>query len=161
METSVRLKRLREYSMSKSRKKTKPSFAKLSLLEEEAKKPKVKTHAQGRKPKYDSAQAIVDSAFEYFERCDKFKQQPEKAGLCLALGISRETYSQYRNSYPDAIKGIDLYIESAWARRLNGQSPAGAIFYLKNAFSKDFKDKIDGEVNHRGSIIYLPGKEKK
>src|ERR1035437_4693897 len=56
-----------------------------------------KEKRNGRPPKYESDELLIAKAQEYFALCDKNRQLPEKAGLCLALGISRETYSQYKN----------------------------------------------------------------
>lgn len=100
----------------------------------------------GRHAKYESAEAINKVTDKYFALCKKEKEQPEKAGLCLALGISRDTYSEYRKKYPDTIKAIDMYIESCWVKRLNAQAPTGAIFYLKNAFKEDFKDRTESDL---------------
>src|SRR4051812_37925427 len=97
----------------------------------------------GQPPKYKSTKELVDRMQEFFAICDKARQLPEKAGLCIYLGISRETYSQYLKKYPDAIRYANDYIESNWVRRLAGQSATGAIFYLKNAFKEDYKDRTE------------------
>ena len=108
----------------------------------------------GRPPKYKSDKLLVAKAQEYFALCEKARQLPEKAGLCLALGISRETYSQYKkDKFPDAIKGFELYIESNWVRRLSGQAATGAIFYLKNAFSADYRDRTETDVTSGGEKV--------
>lgn len=110
----------------------------------------------GRPPKYSKAEDLVSAANKYFEKCDLARQLPEKAGLCLALGITRETYSQYKKGdFSDAIKGFELYIESNWVRRLGGQAATGAIFYLKNAFRDDFKDRNETDVTSGGKPIPL------
>lgn len=102
----------------------------------------------GQPPKYRTEEALRDKIEEYFDLCRQSKDLPEKAGLCLYLGITRETLSQYRNhKYPDAVKSADLYIESCWVRRLNHQAAVGAIFYLKNAFKEEYKDKQDSDVS--------------
>lgn len=104
----------------------------------------------GKPPKYSNGKDIWDKAQEFFELCDSTHQLPEKAGLCLFLGISRDTYSQYRKKYTDTIKGIDMYIESCWVRRLNGQAATGAIFYLKNAFKDEYRDRYDTDITSGG-----------
>lgn len=104
-------------------------------------------HAGGRPPKYTTAIELWKVADEFFKLCDKHKQLPEKAGLCLALGITRETYNQYKKGkFSDVLKRIELYIESNWVRRLNAQAATGAIFYLKNAFREHYKDRIESDV---------------
>lgn len=112
-----------------------------------------KQKRMGRPPKYESGEEIWVKADEFFRLCDSTKQMPEKAGLCLFLAISRDTYSEYRKNFPDTIKAIDNYIESAWVRRLAGQSPTGAIFYLKNAFKEHFKDRNETDITTQGEKI--------
>lgn len=106
----------------------------------------------GRHSKY-TEKDLLEKTNEFFELCDKNRQLPEKAGLCYFLGISRDTYSEYRKKYPDAVKEFDNYIESSWVRRLNGQSPAGAIFYLKNAFKENWKDHQTTDITSGGEKI--------
>lgn len=110
------------------------------------KKKKGKRSTAGRPAKYETAEALQEGISSFFKLCDKKRQLPEKAGLCVFLGISRDTYSEYRKQFPDTIRFADNYIESNWVRRLSGQSAAGAIFYLKNAFRNDYKDKYDSDV---------------
>ena len=82
---------------------------------------------------------------------------PNKAGLCVYLGICKETYNDYKKKFSDSIKGFESITENAWVQRLGGSSPTGAIFYLKNAF--DYRDKqeieqsgkIDIEINYKKS----------
>jgi len=70
---------------------------------------------------------------------------PTKSGLLLALGISRETWREYkeRPEFVDAIKEAELCIEEAWVQRLKGQAVAGPIFYLKNAFKEEYRERTD------------------
>jgi len=112
-----------------------------------------KKNKPGKPPKYASGKDIWAKADEYFKKCDDTRQMPEKAGLCLFLGISRDTYSEYRKKYPDTIKAIDLYIESNWVRRLSGQAATGAIFYLKNAFKEEYKDRQETDITTQGQQI--------
>ena len=111
-------------------------------------------NAGGRPPKYNSSEELIAKAQTYFAICEKSHELPEKAGLCLALGITRETYSQYRKGeFSDAIKRLDLYIESNWARRLASSAATGAIFYLKNAFSADYRDRTETDLTSKGEKI--------
>lgn len=100
----------------------------------------------GRKPKFSNEKQVADLISEYFGICDEKKQIPDKAGLCLFLGISRDTYNQYKKKYPDAVKGADLAIEKAWVARLAGPNATGAIFYLKNAFHEFYRDRYETDV---------------
>ena len=107
--------------------------------------------------KFKNEQELINVATIYFGLCDKNRQKPEKAGLCLALGINRSTYNDYKKKYPNALKGIELYIESAWVRRLDGQAATGAIFYLKNAFREDYKDRTETDITSGGKPIPILG----
>ena len=111
-------------------------------------------HPGGRPPKYKTAEELISKANEYFDDCEKGHKLPEKAGLCLALGITRETYRQYRKGeFADAIKRLDRYIESNWVRRLAGTAATGAIIYLKNAFSADYPDRTETDMTSNGKSL--------
>ena len=82
---------------------------------------------------------------------------PNKAGLCVFLKISRETYYEYRrNRYIDAIKEFEAATQDIWVQRLGGTTPTGAIFYLKNAFSEDFSDNANSVIiNNNTQVNHL------
>ena len=80
----------------------------------------------GRPPKYATEKQLAEMIDTYWVVCEAVKRLPNKAGLCLHLDISRDTYSEYRKQYPDTIKAADLEIEHAWVGRLEGNSPTGA-----------------------------------
>ena len=109
----------------------------------------------GRPPKYSKVTDLEKKALEYFEKCSVGKEFPNKAGLCLYLGISRDTYSTYRKSktFSDTIKKCDKYIEDAWVNRLGGAAATGAIFYLKNAFRDHYKDRQETDITSGGEQI--------
>lgn len=119
----------------------------------------------GRIAKYTNEEDLDAVISQYFEKCIEKKELPNKAGLCLFLGISRDTYSEYRKRYPDAIKRADSFIENAWVQRLGSNAPTGAIFYLKNAFKENYKDRHETDLTSAGeklqSLIYLPAKPEK
>lgn len=114
----------------------------------------------GKPPKYQDSQAFADKVLEYFDSCEKSRSMPNKAGLCVFLNISRSTYNEYKKKYPDALKGIEDYIENAWVQRLAGTTPTGAIFYLKNAFSNDYRDRTETDLTTKGEKVqgfqYIP-----
>lgn len=113
---------------------------------------------RGRPPKFKNVEELIEKFDDYSSICDKNGVLPEKAGLCLFLGISRDTYSEYRKKpdYSDTIKGIDLYIESNWVRRLASSSPTGAIFYLKNAFKEEYRDRNETDITTNGKTLPTP-----
>lgn len=117
-----------------------------------------KKKKSGRPPKYATETSLAKVISDYFGECDEKKKMPNKAGLCLFLGISRETYSEYRERFSYAIKGADALIEDAWVQRLNSNAPTGAIFYLKNAFKEHYKDKQEVDLGGQITISWLNDK---
>ena len=107
----------------------------------------------GRPPKYEDSEVLGIQILKYFDSCESSRTIPNKAGLCVFLHISRETYNQYKTRFPDALKAVEDYIENAWVQRLAGNSPTGAIFYLKNAFSRDYRDKHETDLTSGGEKI--------
>lgn len=104
-----------------------------------------------RTPKYKDEKTLKKAINAYFGKRRIYA--PNKAGLCLHLGVSRDTYSEYRERYPDAIKSADLRIEDWWVDRLAGTTPTGAIFYLKNAFHQDYKDRHENDTTIRPASL--------
>lgn len=107
------------------------------------------TKPVGRPPKYESESKFRDAVEAYFDDCEERELMPNKAGLCASLHISRDTYNEYRVRFPDAHKDLESYIEDQWVQRLAGTTPTGAIFYLKNAFKEDYKDRHENDNTHR------------
>lgn len=81
-----------------------------------------------------------------------------KSGLLLSLDISRETWREYkeREEFVDTIKRAELIIETEWLSRLEGNSPTGAIFYLKNAFKEEYRDRHETDVTSGGKPFPTP-----
>ena len=107
----------------------------------------------GRPPKYADEKILLDKILEYFAQCEEKKEMPNKAGLRLFLDISRDTYNEYKKRFPDALKRAEAFIENAWVQRLGGNSPTGAIFYLKNAFFEDYRDRTETDLTSKGEKI--------
>lgn len=84
---------------------------------------------------------------------------PEKAGLCIWLGIHRDTYNEYKKKpgFSDVLKGAELWIERAWVQRLAGNAPTGAIFYLKNAFREEYRDRQETDITTGGDKLQITG----
>lgn len=106
----------------------------------------------GRPPKYTEDQ-LKKVSMRYFNACGDHERLPNKAGLMLYLGIHRDTYSEYRKKFPDTVKHLDFVVEEAWLNRLADNSPAGAIFYLKNAFKEEYKDKLETDITSGGEKL--------
>ena len=100
----------------------------------------------GRPPKYETEDDFAKAVEEYFKSCRETNQMPNKAGLCVVTHISRDTYNEYKKRFPDALKWVESYIENAWVQRLAANAATGAIFYLKNAFSADYRDRTETDI---------------
>lgn len=123
-----------------------------------------RTHS-GAPAKYENSEALDEKIGAYMLHCNMVLNKkgklvmriiplmPNKAGLCLFLNISRETYSQYRKRFPDTIKRADNWIEEEWIQRLRSNAPTGAIFYLKNAFKEIYKDRHQTDLTTKGEKI--------
>lgn len=109
----------------------------------------------GRPPKFDSLKEMGEQVEKYFDSCKESKTMPTKAGLCLFLHISRDTYNEYKKKkeFSDALKGTELYMEDLWVQRLTSNAPTGAIFYLKNAFKEEYKDRHETDLTSKGEKI--------
>lgn len=70
---------------------------------------------------------------------------PNKAGICIWLQMSRDTYNKYKKKrgFADAIKGAEEWIENAWVQRLAGANATGSIFYLKAAMGWKDQQAVD------------------
>ncbi|HEX9804234.1 MAG TPA: terminase small subunit [Candidatus Dojkabacteria bacterium] len=110
----------------------------------------------GRPIKYtiEELQTLIDS---YFVDCEKDKKIPNKAGMRIKLDIVRDTFNEWRHNqekgFSDAIKKAEQRIEEAWVQRLNYNAATGAIFYLKNAFKDDYKDRTETDITSGGEPI--------
>ncbi len=107
----------------------------------------------GRPPKFKTDEKLNIKCKAYFKECISLKEIPSKAGLRVYLDISRETYSEYKDKFVDAIKRAEDLIEKAWVQRLRDAAATGAIFYLKNAFKEDYKDRTETDLTSKGEKI--------
>jgi len=109
--------------------------------------------AAGRPLKYD-AETFLQTVAGYFATRGQIGA-PTKAGLLLYLGISRETWREYkeRPEFVDTIKEAELKIEDAWNQQLLGPGATGPIFYLKNAFKEEYRDKQEVDHTTQGKAI--------
>jgi len=100
---------------------------------------------RGRPPLYETEDEFSAMVWEYIDHCKEAHEMPNKAGMRFFLRISHDTWNVYRTKFPDAHKEAEDYIENQWIQRLAGTTPTGAIFYLKNAFHQDYKDRHENE----------------
>lgn len=113
-------------------------------------------HNMGRPPKFSSPEDLQEKIDGYLKECEKKKNYPTKGGLALYLDTTRDLLSDYekKEEYSDTIKGIYQVIEDTWVQGLQKKnSVAGIIFYLKNAFGKDYRDKQELDHTSKGESI--------
>lgn len=112
-------------------------------------KPKLKYLHAGQPPSFISPQDMLERADSYFKECKGkgrgWKERPSKAGLFFHSNVTRETYNTYahKKEYSDTVKRIFNFIEQQWVGKLNEPYPTGGIFYLKNAFKEEYRDRYD------------------
>jgi hypothetical protein len=103
----------------------------------------------GRPPLYEKEEDFRAMVWEYIDYCRESYEMPNKAGMRFYLRMSSDTWNEYRKRFPEAHKEAEDYLENKWVQRLAGTTPTGAIFYLKNAFKEDYKDRHENDNTHR------------
>lgn len=121
----------------------------------------------GRPPIYENTEQLKEKIIKYFE--DHLPQEIKDesgeghlcyqrpitiTGLCLYLGFeSRQSFYDYEKNevFSYIIKRARLVIESIYEENLQGKTPTGSIFALKNM---DWSDK--SEIDHNINIPSLP-----
>lgn len=121
----------------------------------------VKKNKGGRPPAFTTEAELSLTIEKYLHECKESDPQkiPNKAGFCVYAHIHRDTYNEYKKKeqFSDTLKRLESIIEEAWIQRLSGNSPTGAIFYLKNAFKEDYKDKQETDITTKGDkIVIMP-----
>jgi hypothetical protein len=104
----------------------------------------------GSPPYYTDPEKMQSACDNYFTQCEEKKIPATITGLALALGFStRKSLLDYceKVEFVNIIKKAKLRVECEYEKRLSENSPAGAIFALKNM---DWTDKH--EVEHSGPI---------
>ena len=114
-----------------------------------------------RPPKY-TTEALREAVNDYLYSEDRTGVLT-KSGLLLHLDITRQTYSRWKedeHKFSDTLKKAELVIEEAWVQALRGNNVAGTIFYLKNAFKEDYKDRHETDLTSKGErIMYATPEE--
>jgi len=88
----------------------------------------------------------------YIAECGDTDTPITWTGLALSLGFcSRQSIDEYLNydGFSDPVKRAKSLVESAYEKRLAGNSPTGAIFALKNM---GWKDKSEVDTNLKATI---------
>ena len=100
----------------------------------------------GPEPKFKTEKELRTKVLEYFKDADERKRMYSKAGLLHCLDISRSVYADYKKKFPETLRLAEYAIEEDWVNRLSTTVATGAIFYLKNAFKEDYKDRTESDI---------------
>lgn len=109
----------------------------------------------GRPALFNSAKELEEAITAYFNHC---KTEPEIitiTGMAYFLGFeSRQSFYDYaeKGEFSYLLKRVRLKVESEYEKRVNGTTPTGPIFVLKNMGWKDTQE-IKHDINK--SVITL------
>ena len=94
-----------------------------------------KANQGGRPRKYKSPEEFDAAVDKHRAECAANDEPLTWTGLALALGFSSrkemDNYLGYEG-FSHSVKRAKAFVEHAYEKRLSGNSPAGAIFALKN-----------------------------
>ena len=123
----------------------------------------------GQPPCFNSPQEMLERALEYFQWCEEhplgehkiFAQQGEiidgevkhkrpytQAGLCVYLGISEDTWRNYRDRKPDYFEVTKLITDAMYDQKFSG---ASAGLFNANIIARDLGLKDKSEIDHQSS----------
>jgi hypothetical protein len=99
----------------------------------------------GRPPKFNTPADMQASVDEYFATCND-DNPPLISGLAYHLDMTTESLRRYGedDEFSATVKKAKQRVEIALEKRLQANSPVGAIFSLKNNFG--WKDKTEHEL---------------
>jgi hypothetical protein len=101
-------------------------------------------------PRRFATEQEFQAAYEaYIRHCYDSKMMPTKAGFCAYAKLTRETYYQQRNYYPDTYHAIDLCLEDFAANQHSFTgipSLPNALQYSRYAYNWDKASKDDSFV---------------
>lgn len=104
----------------------------------------------GRPVLYDDPDVMMAKATEYFQIEEDLGDKccPTINGLCLHLGMTRETLLRYgeKPAFSDVVNFIRMRLVNSWERRLAMPNATGTIFWLKN---QGWSDKSEMELSGR------------
>lgn len=120
------------------------------------------TFVHSRTPVYATAEDLAHECSLYEEFCETKNRIMTVPGLCLFLGLSRQTLYKYQkggvgDDYKQVVNFFMLRIEEEWVQNLTKPNAGGAMFYLKNAFRNDYREKIETEYSEKPLRGFLLG----
>lgn len=129
--------------------KAKKTTTKLKEIKELKKNKKI-IKLIGRPKLYNTAEEMIEVLENYFNDCEKRHAHYTITGICIALGMSRETLRTYekQEEFSDTIKEAKLLVENHLENALYDKDSVGVRFNLSTNFG--WKDKTN--VEHSGAI---------
>ena len=102
---------------------------------------------RGKPRKFKKDKHFYDKFTVYLDYCGDNRKFVNIAGFCRFCEMTRETYYQQKNYYPDTYARIEIIIED---ETLNTKvlSPQERMWYLKNKFPDLYKDKHEVEQHN-------------
>ena len=104
---------------------------------------------RGHPRRFTTDQEFADVYEDYIRHCYDAKMMPTKAGFCAFAKLTRETYYQQRNYYPDAFHAVDLCLEDFAANQHSFTgipSLPNALQYSRYAYNWDKASGADPAV---------------
>ncbi len=111
----------------------------------------------GKPPIFKNDRKFQEALLDYLRFCEKKKKMPNVAGFCARHWMGRRTYYDLAKKYPLTTKAFESSLENVWVDRLGSASATGAIFYLKNAFREEYKDRTETDITSGGKPIPILG----
>lgn len=123
----------------------------------------------GQPPCFNSPEEMLERAIEYFKWCEdnplgehkifaqqgtiidgevKHKRPYTQAGLCVYLGISEQTWRNYRDSNPNYFEVTKLITDAMYDQKFAG---ASAGIFNANIIARDLGLKDKSEIDHQSS----------
>lgn len=123
----------------------------------------------GQPPCFNSPGEMLERAIEYFKWCEdnplgehkifaqqgaivdgevKHKRPYTQAGLCVYLGISEQTWRNYRDSNPAYFEVTKLITDAMYDQKFAG---ASAGIFNANIIARDLGLKDKSEIDHQSS----------
>jgi hypothetical protein len=110
-----------------------------------------------RKYNPNEVNLVIDRVKDYFDDMTSKGLKPNPAGLRLALGLTKQQVSDYRNKpeygeFNAVLSSAYDYMEScAWEDTQTGKGEFGK-FYLSRVAKYSEMQKIESKTEHSGSI---------
>lgn len=107
-----------------------------------------KKDPRGKKRIFSDGNVLFNKFLAYIEHCHEIEYLPNVAGFCRYCDINRDTYYEQKNFYPDTIQKIEGILEDE-ALNSRAVNDTMKIFYMKNKFSNDYRDRHEVDVTER------------